>query len=57
METTVLATLAKDQLRNAKIAGWMLAAVGALSIVLPFMPNGPSGWLVPVAIVIYVFIA
>ena len=53
----MIATLAKDPLRNAKIAGWVVATVGALCIVLPFTANGPSGWLVPVGLMIYGFIA
>ena len=49
-------TLTKDNIRNAKIAGWLAAAMGALCILLPFTANGPSAWLVLIGVIIYGFI-
>lgn len=49
-------TLTRQTIRNAKLAGWLAAATGAVCLVLPFTASNASGWLVLVGLSIYAFI-
>lgn len=50
-------SLSKETIRNAKLAGWAAAAVGAVCLVLPFLSSNASIWLVLVGLIIYTLIA